>query len=85
MKNRPSILVYMEILGLLLEGPKGPTRLSQGIGINFARLTEFTGYLESKGLVRKATLDGQEVYVITTDGAQVRRDWEKVWSRLGPD
>lgn len=85
MKKRPSVLTYMEILGILLEGPKGPTRLSQSLGVNFARLSGFTELLESKGLIRRGVQDEQEVYFITTEGVEVRRDWEKVWRRLSPD
>jgi predicted transcriptional regulator len=85
LKNRPSVLTYMEILGILFVGPKGPTRLSQSLGINFARLSVFTEPLEAKGLIRRGVQDEQEVYFITTEGAEVRRDWEKVWSKIGPD
>jgi predicted transcriptional regulator len=85
LKKRASILTYMEILGILLQGPKGPTRLSQSLGVNFARLAGFTELLESRGLIKKGTQDEQEVYFITTEGAEVRRDWEKVWKRISPE
>lgn len=85
MKRRPNILIYMEILGILLEGPRGPTKLAQGMGLNFGKLMEFAAFLESKKLIRRGTYEDQEVYYITTEGAEVRRDWEKVWGRIGPD
>jgi predicted transcriptional regulator len=85
LKRRPNILIYMEILSLLLDGPRGPTRLSQAMGMNFGKFVEVASFLESKGLIRRGMLDDHEVYFITTEGVQVRRDWEKVWERLGPD
>jgi len=40
LKRRPNILIYMEILDLLLDGPKGPSRLSQAMGLNFYKFLE---------------------------------------------
>ena len=85
MKRRPSILIYMEILRLLLDGPRGPTRLAQGMGLNFQKFMEYAAFLESKGLVRRGALEGHEAYFVTPEGAEVRQNWEKVWSRLGSD
>ena len=85
MKRRPNILIYMEFLKLLLDGPRGPTRLAQGMGLNFAKFMEFAGFLESRKLIRRGQQDEHEVYYITPEGAEVRREWEKVWGKLGPD
>ncbi|MGD0636754.1 MAG: winged helix-turn-helix domain-containing protein [Nitrososphaerales archaeon] len=85
MKRRPNILIYMEILMLLLNGPRGPTRLSQAMGLNFPKFMEFAAFLESKGLIRRGTLEDHDVYYITPEGVEVRRDWEKVWGKIGPD
>jgi DNA-binding PadR family transcriptional regulator len=46
---------------------------------------EFAAFLESKGLIRRGTLEDHEVYFITPEGVEVRRDWEKVWGKIGPD
>jgi len=85
LKRRPNILIYMEILNLLLDGPRGPTRLGQAMGMNYPKFMEFAGFLESRKLVRRGEQDGHEVYYITPEGAEVRRDWEKVWGKIGPD
>ncbi|MGA2664706.1 MAG: winged helix-turn-helix domain-containing protein [Nitrososphaerales archaeon] len=86
MKRRPNILIYMEILRLLLDAPNGPSRLSQATGLNFPKFMEFAAYLESKRLIRRETDgDHHDVFYITTEGAALRRDWEKVWGVLGPD
>jgi predicted transcriptional regulator len=84
LKRRPNILIYMETLDLLLEGPKGPSRLSQAMGLNFYKFLEFASFLRTKGLVRSELQDGHEVYFITQQGADLNADWKKVWSRLAP-
>jgi predicted transcriptional regulator len=85
MKRRPNILIYMEILKLLLDGPRGPTRLAQGMGLNFGKFMEFAGFLESRKLIRRGQQEEHEVYYITPEGVEIRREWEKVWEKLGPD
>ena len=84
MKRRPNILIYMEILDLLLDGPKGPSRLSQAMGLNFYKFLEFATFLRTKDLVRIETQEGHEVYFITPQGAEINADWKKVWNRLAP-
>ena len=85
MKRRPNVLIYMEILKLLLDGPRGPTRLAQAMGLNFPKFMEFAAFLESKSLIRRGEQEGHEVYYITPEGAEVRRNWEKVWTKIGSD
>ena len=85
MKRRPTILIYMELLRLLLDGPRGPTRLAQGMGLNFGKFMEFAGFLESKNLIRRGKEEDHEVFYITNEGVDVRRNWEKVWGKIGPD
>ena len=84
MKRRPNILIYMEILALLLDGPRGPTRLAQALGLNYDKLLEFTSYLESRGVIRKGIQEGRELFFITPEGVEVRNHWMEVWSKLGP-
>ena len=74
----------MEILDLLLDGPKGPTRLSQALGLNFSKFLEFAAFLQTKGLIRTETQEGHEVYLITPEGTDINHDWKKVWNRLAP-
>ncbi len=85
MKRRPNILIYMEILALLHDGPRGPTRLAQALGLNFDKLLEFTAYLESKHVIRKEVRDGHDMFFITPEGVETRQHWREVWKTLGPD
>ena len=84
LKRRANIVIYMEILRLLLDGPKGPTRLAQAVNLNFPKLSEFAAYLEAKGLIAKATEDGHEFYSVTPAGAEVHASWRAIWDRLAP-
>jgi predicted transcriptional regulator len=84
LKRRPSILIYMEILDLLLDGPKGPSRLSQAMGLNFYKFLEFASFLKEKNLITSHEQEGHELYFITQEGAELNRDWKKVWSKLAP-
>ena len=84
MKRRPNILIYMEILDLLLDGPKGPSRLSQAMGLNFNKFLEFASFLKSKELIRSEDQEGHELYFITQQGTDLNHDWKRVWNRLAP-
>jgi len=84
LKRRPNILIYMEILDLLLDGPKGPSRLSQAMGLNFNKFLEFASFLKTKELIRSQEQDGHELYFITLQGAELNQDWKRVWNKLAP-
>jgi predicted transcriptional regulator len=84
LKRRPNILIYMEILDLLLDGPKGPSRLSQAMGLNFYKFLEFASFLKTKELIRSEEQDGHELYFITQQGVQLNQDWKRVWNKLAP-
>jgi predicted transcriptional regulator len=84
LKRRPNILIYMEILDLLLDGPKGPSRLSQAMGLNFYKFLEFASFLKAKELIRSEVQEGHELYFITQQGAELNTDWKRVWNKLAP-
>jgi len=84
LNRRPTILLYMEILDLLLDGPKGPTRLSQAMNLNYAKLVEVADFLKSKELIRAEVQDGRELLFITQTGMELNHDWKKVWGKLEP-
>lgn len=85
MKRRSNVVIDMEILALLLDGPKGPSRLSQALGLNFNKFLEFATFLESKRFVRKEMEEGHEVYYVTPDGAEVYHEWDVFWKKFGPE
>jgi predicted transcriptional regulator len=73
----------MEMLGLLLEGPRGPTRLAQALGLSYDRFQKFADTLEKKKFVVKESEESHEVYRITAEGLQLHQDWRKVRDRFG--
>jgi len=75
----------MEILSILRTKPMGPTRLAQSTGLSFDKFVEFATLLESRRFVQKSARDGQNVYIITSDGNQLLQEWERVWTRISPD
>ncbi len=85
MKKREAVLIYMELLSSLLDGPKGPTRLAQACNVNYGRIEGFTGPLLRKGLIRSAATDGQETFSITEEGARVYEEWLGIWRKLPLD
>ena len=74
----------MELLALLKEEPRVPTRLAQACNVPFDRLVGYLGVLESKGLVKRNMQGSHEIYQTTDAGRQLYADWQKVWEKLQP-
>lgn len=85
MKKRERTLILMEILSILRSRPMGPTRLAQSTGLSFDKFIELASLLESRRFVEKSVREGQNVYVITSDGGQLLQEWESVWTKISPD
>jgi predicted transcriptional regulator len=83
LKRRPNILIFMQILELLSEGPRGPTSLSQACGLNYAKLREFADKLQGKSLIRMEVVEGHETYFLTSEGLQVLNDLTRAMVKLG--
>ncbi|MDG6956799.1 MAG: hypothetical protein JRN11_08340 [Nitrososphaerota archaeon] len=82
LKYRPSVLVYMEILTILTEGPQGPTKLSRRANISYDRLPAYTEGLLQKGAIRKDSREGHDEYALTAEGAEALSDLQKGLRRL---
>lgn len=85
MKRRSNTVINMEILGLLLQGPRGPSRLAQALNLNFNKFLEFAQFLESRRFLRREVKDGHEMYFITSEGADVYNTWSEFWTKFGQD
>jgi len=83
LRKRPEIIICMEMLGLLLEGSRGPTRLAQSLGLSYDRFMKFADILEKKQFVVKESEEGHVAYKITPEGLQLHQDWRKVRDRFG--
>lgn len=82
LKKRPNIVIYKDILGALLSGPMGPTRLARVCNVPYDRLTGYANILESGGFLRREIQEGHEIFHLTREGYQLHDDMEKVWSQL---
>ena len=85
MKRRPNIIIHMQILAYLLDGPQGPSRISQALNLNFNKFLEFATYLESKRVIRREVQDGHDLYFVTPEGVEVYHGWETFYKKFGPD
>jgi predicted transcriptional regulator len=85
LKRRPSTVIYMEILALLLDEPEGPSRLTQALGLNYNKFLEFANYLESKQFIRKELREEHELYFVTAEGAELYRTWDAFRKKFGLD
>jgi predicted transcriptional regulator len=85
LKKRERILIIMEILSILREGPRGPTRLAQAVGLSFDAFVEYAKEIESRRFMTKSIVDGHEMYSISQEGNQLLFDWQKVWDKISPN
>jgi predicted transcriptional regulator len=85
LKKRERILIIMEILSILREGPRGPTRLAQSLGVSFDAFLEYVHDIESRRFVTKSVAEGHEMYTISPEGIQLLLDWQRVWERISPN
>ncbi len=82
MKKRADVLIYLEILNILTEGPKGPTRLAQAANLNYAVMMKYLAPLEGNGLVAKSVKDERELYSLTPEGLRFRSEWNRFFGGL---
>jgi predicted transcriptional regulator len=80
--NRDTIVVQMEILSSLFASPKGVTRLAQSCNVNTGRINALLEPMLAKGLVRRESVNDQEVLAITQEGYNLYKDWLEVWRRI---
>jgi len=82
LKNRSNVVTFMEILEALAESPRLATKLAQVCNINYGRLGEFTGPLESRGYIKKDVVDGHDFYSITGEGLKIHREFQDLRAKI---
>lgn len=82
MKRRSDILILMGLLQLLIQEPRGPTRLAQAANLNYRKCEEFLEVLSSRGLVGKEIQQGHEIYSATLKGKGTYMNWENIFRDL---
>jgi predicted transcriptional regulator len=82
-KRRPDVIILLDILAALLDGPKIPTRLAQTANLSYDNLVRFATILESNKLVERKPAEGHELYFITLEGLRLHEEFRKNLLRLG--
>jgi predicted transcriptional regulator len=82
-KRRPDVIILLDILTALLDGPKMPTRLAQTCNLSYDNLVRFATILESKKLVERKPEEGHELYAVTVEGFKLQEEFRKNLLRLG--
>jgi len=82
LKRRPSVLILMSLLQILIQEPRGPTRLAQAANLNYRKCEEFLGILSASGMVEKAVREGHEIYSATLKGKGTYMNWEGIFRDL---
>ena len=82
MAKRSNVLIYKDILGALLSGPAGPTKLARVCNVPYDRLSGYAATLETSGLLAREVKEGHETFHLTPAGYELHADMEKVWARL---
>lgn len=82
-KRRPDVIILLDILGALLEGPKIPTRLAQTANLSYDNLVRFATILESNKLVERRSDEGRELYFVTAEGLKLHEEFRRNLLRLG--
>jgi len=77
LKRRPNIFILMQLLELMIQEPRGPTRLAQAANLNYRKCEEFLGILSSNQLVTKEISDGRDTFSATQKGRDIYWRWVK--------
>jgi predicted transcriptional regulator len=82
LKHRPSVLILMELLELLIREPRGPTRLAQAANLNYQKCDELIHLLAERGLIAREVREGHEVYTATLKGRGLFIRWAEIFEEL---
>jgi len=79
LKRRPNFFILMQLLDLMIQEPRGPTRLAQAANLNYKKCEEFLGVLSMNQLVDRAVREGHETYSANAKGKDVYWRWVKLF------
>ena len=82
MRRRTNIFIIMQLLELLMEEPRGPTRLAQAANLNYQTCEGYLAILLADDLVAKDSREEHEVYSATPKGKDLFFRWEKIYEEL---
>jgi predicted transcriptional regulator len=79
LKRRPNFFILMQLLDLMIQEPRGPTRLAQAANLNYKKCGEFLAILSMNQLVYKDVREGRETYSANAKGKDVYWRWVKLF------
>jgi len=82
LKRRPNILILMRLLELLIQEPRGPTRLAQAANLNYRKCEEFLDLLFERGFVERELRSGHDTYLATSRGKAIFANWARIYEEL---
>jgi len=82
LKRRPNILILMRLLELLIQEPRGPTRLAQAANLNYRKCEEFLNLLAERGFVEREIRTGHDTYLVTQKGRVLFSNWARIYEEL---
>lgn len=82
MRRRQTLFIVMELLDLLMQEPRGPSRLAQAANLNYERLAGYMQILFSNGLAARDERDGHEVYSATPKGKETYLRWARIFEEV---
>lgn len=69
----------MQLLEVLMQEPRGPTRLAQAANVNYDRLDGYMQILFSNQLAVAESKDGHEVLSATMKGKELYFRWARIF------
>ena len=72
----------MHIVELLIQEPRGPSRLAQAANLNYKKCDEYLAVLLGSQLVGVEVSEGHETYFATLKGKDVFLRWERIFEDL---
>lgn len=82
MRRRQTLLIVMQLLEILIQEPRGPTRLAQAANLNYERLQGYMQTLFSNGLAATESRDGHDTYSATPKGKELYFRWAKIFEEV---
>ncbi len=81
-KRREELIIYVDILTAVLDGPKLRTRLAQTCNLSYDNFVKYASKLESSKLVERKQEEGHDLYAITPEGLKFQDEFRKNLLRL---
>lgn len=69
----------MQLIEILMEEPRGPTKLAQAAKLNYERLDGYMQVLFRSGLAVSEYKEGHETYSATVKGRDLYYRWAKIF------